>query len=747
MADYSIKGDTKLDTSGVSSGLSAMTTAAGTLIAGCVETIASGVKDAAQQVYSLGTEFETASAKLATIAGTDAVAGLTADITALSNETGAASADLADVAYNAISAGVAVDDAVSTAGTASKLATAGFTDTSSALSVLTTAMNAYGDSAGTAEQISDSLITVQNLGVTTVAELSSSMGKAIASASAYGVNLYNLESGYISLTKAGISTAEGTTYLSSMFKELGDSGSSVGQIIQEKTGKSFGQLMADGYSLGDVLGILNDSVDGDSEALMNLWGSAEAGKAASAIVGQGLDAFNENLNTLENSAGATESAYSIMADTMEYKTGVLQTNVQNLAISMYESFADNLSPIVDFGIDCVQQLADGFNEGGTTGLINAAGSVMSACLSKLAEYLPEVINVGVQLLTSLLQGLMNSLPDLVSAAGQIIETLIDTVLDFLPDFLSAGLDFIGEMIDGIVQKMPSIISSITTVINKLISTLASNLPSFLSKGVEIIGKMASGILNNLPTIISSLTSILTNLISTIVTNLPQFLSKGIEIIGKLAAGLIQAIPTAVAAIPEIIKSSISAFTSTDWGSVGKNIISGIAKGITSGVSSIVNAAKEAAKSALNAAKSFLGIKSPSRKARDEVGAMFDEGIAGGVEDNADQMVDAATDSADQMIAAAQDVVVRQQMQVGDTYSATGSRSTASVISAQSGGASVQSDSDLSGLLSKMLALMDAYLPNVGNAKIVLDDDTLVGKTVGKMDKALGDLTKKKGRGA
>jgi TP901 family phage tail tape measure protein len=724
-----------------------MTTAAGTLIASCVETIASGVKEAVQQVYALGTEFETASAKLATIAGMDAVAGLTADITALSNETGAASADLADVAYNAISAGVAVEDAVSAAGTASKLATAGFTDTSSALSVLTTAMNAYGDSAGTAEQISDSLITVQNLGVTTVAELSSSMGKAIASASAYGVNLSNLESGYISLTKAGISTAEGTTYLSSMFKELGDSGSSVGQIIQEKTGKSFGQLMADGYSLGDVLGLLNDSVNGDSEALMNLWGSAEAGKAASAIVGQGLKTFNENLNTLENSAGATENAYSIMADTMGYKTGVLQTNVQNLAISMYESFADNLSPIVDFGIDCVQQLADGFNEGGTTGLINAAGSVMSKCLSKLSEYLPQVLEMGLRILSSVTIGIATGLPDLLMQGVAIAEDLITTFFDYLPDFAMVGYDAIENLADGILRNLPTIISSAETIAVKIITTLGRNLPKFLSKGLEIIQKLATGILNNLPVIISAISTILSSLVLQIASNLPAFAQSAIEIIAKMAAGLIQAIPKIVAAIPQIISSIVKAFTSTDWGSVGKNIISGIATGIKNGISSIVNAAKEAAKSALDAAKNFLGIRSPSRKGRDEVGAMFDKGIAGGVEDNADQMVDAATDSADQMIAAAQDVVVRQQMQVSDTYSATGKRSTASVIPVESVSNSAQSDSDLSGLLCKMLTLMDTYLPNVGKAKIVLDDDTLVGKTVGKMDKALGDLTKKKGRGS
>lgn len=121
----------------------------------------------------------------------------------------------------------------------------------------------------------------------TIDQLSSSMGKAISTASAYSIDLYNLESGYISLTKAGVSVEESTTYISSMFNELGDSGSEVAGVIMEETGQSFGQLMKSGYSLADVLEILYNSVDQDSEALMNLWGSAEAGKAANAVINQG----------------------------------------------------------------------------------------------------------------------------------------------------------------------------------------------------------------------------------------------------------------------------------------------------------------------------------------------------------------------------------------------------------------------------------------------------------------------------
>ena len=309
------------------------------------------VKEAIEQCVDAAGKFETAIAKLQTISGDAAISDLSAEILKLSSDTGIAASSLANTAYNAISAGTAVSDAVGMAENASKLAIAGFTDTDSALSVLTTTINAYGDSAGAATQISDSLIQVQNLGVTTVAELASNMGKAIATASAYDVNLSNLEAAYISTTKSGINTAESTTYLSSMFKELGDAGTDVSKVIQDKTGMSFGKLMQSGASLGDVLKILMDYCKGDSEALMNLWGSAEAGKAANAILSQGITEFNSNLKTVQDSAGATEEAYQTMADTSEMAGQRATTAFENLKIAI----GSELTPIVT---DAQSEFAD-----------------------------------------------------------------------------------------------------------------------------------------------------------------------------------------------------------------------------------------------------------------------------------------------------------------------------------------------------------------------------------------------------
>lgn len=288
---------------------------------------------------------ETSIAQLQTIAGGSSIGQLQEDIMALSNDTGKAAEGLADTAYNAISAGTEVAESVGAASQANELAVAGFTDTTSALSVLETAMNSYGEAVGGMEHVSDSLITVQNLGVTTVRELAAQMGKAISTASAYNVSLENLESGYISVTKAGINTAEGTTYLSSMLNELGNSGSEISKLLKDETGNTFGELMNEGRSLADVLGLVYDACDNNAEAMMNMWGSAEAGKAANAIIGQGLDKFNNNLTTLQEEAGTTAEAYAVMAGTTKFAHDKMDNAMKNTSVQIGEVLNPTLTKL------------------------------------------------------------------------------------------------------------------------------------------------------------------------------------------------------------------------------------------------------------------------------------------------------------------------------------------------------------------------------------------------------------------
>lgn len=306
-------------------------------------------------------QFETSTAMVATIADTSqkSLSDISKEVRTYSNETGEAASDMAEATYQAISASVNTADAAAFAGTATKLAVGGFTSATTAVDVLTTAINAYGLAASDATQLSDYLITTQNLGKTSVDQLAQSVGKVIPLASAYNVQMDNLSSAYAVLTANGIATAESGTYLKSMLNELGDTGSDVSEVLLNSTGKTFAQLMEQGYSLGDVMAMLGDAVDGDSTAFNALWSSTEAGIGALSLFNAGADKYNSVLDSMRTSAGATEKAYSTMADTTDKSKQRMENSFNNLKISVgdvlnpaltqvYEGFTSVFAGMSDF---------------------------------------------------------------------------------------------------------------------------------------------------------------------------------------------------------------------------------------------------------------------------------------------------------------------------------------------------------------------------------------------------------------
>lgn len=289
-------------------------------------------------------KYETAMAKVGTIADTKQVPleQLSSEIMKLSNTTGIAAEAIADDVYNAISAGQKTGDAVNFVSNSAKLAKAGFAESSQTLDVLTTILNAYGMEASKVGDVSDMLIQIQNKGKVTVGELSSVMGKIIPTANANGVALEQLGAGYAIMTSKGIAAAETTTYMNSMLNELGKSGTTADKLLRQTAGKSFKELMADGKSLGDVLGIMQEAAESSGKSLSDVFGSAEAGKAAVSLLSNGVDGFNESVKGMVESAGATEEAFAKMENTTEAKMQKAKNSIANLGIVL----GQNLLPIV-----------------------------------------------------------------------------------------------------------------------------------------------------------------------------------------------------------------------------------------------------------------------------------------------------------------------------------------------------------------------------------------------------------------
>lgn len=361
----------------------------------------------------LASDYTDAVAKVGTVADLQSVSleKLRDDMLQLSTETGRGAGEIADATYQAISASVDTADAVSFVGTSVGLAKAGFLETADAVDVLTTIINAYGLEASDAGRLSDILIQTQNDGKTTVNELSQSMGQVIPLASAYGVNIENLAASYAQLTKNGVATAQAGTYLKSMLNELGDSGSDVGEILKSKTGKSFGQLMNDGMSLGDVLGILNDSVNGDSEALAGLWSSSEAGTGALSILSSGVGAFNDELGNMQDSTGNVADALETLS-TPSAKAQESLNAVKNVGIELGSAALEAIAPLLEQLAETVKSLTERFSN-----LSPATQTVIVAVMAILAALGPVIIIIG-QLITAV-GTIMTVAPAVATALGAV----------------------------------------------------------------------------------------------------------------------------------------------------------------------------------------------------------------------------------------------------------------------------------------------------------------------------------------
>ena len=600
---------------------------------------AAGIGKMLQAAFTEGSAFETAVAKVGTIADTTKVpiGELKEQITDLSGTMGIAAGDLAEATYQAISAGQDTGDAVAFAGQAAKLAAAGFTSSSSAVDILTTALNAYGLGADKATHVSDVLLTTQNLGKTSVDELSASMGRVIPLAAAYKVNVENLSSGLAIMTANGIATAEATTYTKSMLNELGDTGSTVGKILQKETGQGFAELMDSGQSLGDVLQVLYDSVGGDATKFAALWSSVEAGTGALSLANSGAEKFNDVLAQMENSSGATETAYTTMTDTMAHRMESLKTNAANLGIALFDSVSGKLGAAVSLASGYLQTLTDGFTSGGFAGLAEGLGSIFTDLTTNVG---PQLLQSGIDLMTQLGQGMVTGIPQLLAQALPIAADLASGLRANAGQLVDTGIQFILNMAQGLINGLPTMITYIPGIVTDIAGIVNDNAPKLLEAGVQLIIMLGQGLIQAVPTLVANIPQILLAVANVITAfNWIELGGSVIKLLGSGIQGMGGALKSGFASVMQggisYIKSLPAKFIG--W---GKDMIMGLVKGITGSIGAVVGAVKNVA----SAIASYMHFSRP------DIGPLrmyerwmpdFMAGLSRGITDNLWMVEDAA----------------------------------------------------------------------------------------------------------
>lgn len=486
---------------------------------------------------TMASNFEDAMAKVNTIADTTQVPldELEKAILDLSDETGIAATDIADNVYNAISAGQQTGDAVNFVSNATKLAKAGFAESADALDILTTIMNAYGMEAGQVTNVSDMLIQTQNLGKTTVAELSSAMGKVIPTAKAQGVELDSLCGAYAVMTSNGIATAETTTYLNSMLNELGKQGSTAAKAFAEGTehikegGLTMAEAMEQGWSLTDVLSILDEQAYVSGTSIANMFSSAEAGKAAN-VLWDNAEKLDNAIGEMANSAGATETAFNKL-DTTSNKVKIAINQVKNTAIDLGGTLIDSLQPIIQKVCDKVKEFSEWFknlNESQKQTIIKIAAIVAAIgpaliAFGKMSTGISGIIKT-VSGLSGKIGGLKGVLTALTGPVGIVIGILAALAAGFI--HLYKTNDEFREKVDNCIGRVKQAFTQMWTAVQPLLESLKqafTNLMTALQPVFEFlltyIMSIVNGVINAAAPIISAIQNIVdfvTNIINAVV---------------------------------------------------------------------------------------------------------------------------------------------------------------------------------------------------------------------------------------
>lgn len=346
------------------------------------------------------------------------------------------------------------------------------------------------------------------------------------------------------------------------------------------------------------------------------------GKVISGVPGKIGGAVGKIGSAIASKIPRITSAFSLLGDTAGYLGawgGQVGSALQGV-LGTVAGFIPSFVGVMNFGAVAAVVVA-------------GLGLVYSQFGTQIDQILLLAQTKGPEIISNFGAGITAALPGLISSGATLILGLMNAITANLPSLITVGASIIATLVSSLGAQLPQLIPAAVQMILTLVESLIDNLPQLITSGLQLMEGLAQGIANAIPQVAAKAPVIIGKLASTIITNLPKIIQTGVKIITQLAVGLVQGIPALLGKIPSMISQIGNAFTSVNWGSVGMNIISGIASGISSAVGNLISAATSAASSALDAIKSKLGIHSPSRVFRDQVGKMMALGMGIGFEKN------------------------------------------------------------------------------------------------------------------
>lgn len=367
------------------------------------------------------------------------------------------------------------------------------------------------------------------------------------------------------------------------------------------------------------------------------------------------------IHVIQDELGITGTTAKEASTTIQGSVGAMKASWQNLLVGvaddnqnfdqLVEDFvnsvgtvAENILPRVEIALDGVGNLVEELvpiiidripelANDVLPDLIQSGVNMVSSIITGLNENLPELLSGGAEILNTLSEGILSLLPTLGEAAYNIITTLISGITDNADPVFSSGSEILLNLVKGIAEKLPDLLSSgVDAVISLAMAiTEPGTLTNIITAGINLLVSLVDGILNALPKLLEAAPIIIAQLVAALIANVPQLLKAAVHILVKLAEFMISNTAKLLAAVPKLFVSLVNSFKEMDWGSIGKNIVDRIWSGIQAGWDWLTGNVKNLATNLFNAAKDALGIHSPSRKFK-YLGEMCVAGFDDGIQD-------------------------------------------------------------------------------------------------------------------
>lgn len=367
------------------------------------------------------------------------------------------------------------------------------------------------------------------------------------------------------------------------------------------------------------------------------------------------------IHVIQDELGITGTTAKEASTTIQGSVGAMKASWQNLLVGVADD-NQNFDQLVEDFIDSVGNVAENILprvETALDGVGTLVEELVPIIIDRIPELandvLPDLIQSGVNMISSIVTGLNENLPELLSGGAEILIILSEGILSLLPILGDTAYDITMKLIAEITNNADSVFSSGSEILLNLVNGIAEKLPDLLSAGVDAVISLAmaitepgtltniitaginllvslvDGILNALPKLLEAAPIIIARLVSALISNAPQLLKAAVHILVKLAEFMISNTAKLLAAVPKLFTSLVNSFKEMDWGSIGKNIIDGIWSGIQAGWDWLTGNVKNLATNLFNAAKDALGIHSPSRKFK-YLGEMCVAGFDDGIQD-------------------------------------------------------------------------------------------------------------------